>query len=132
MNRLSGLTIAVSGLMLTGMVSLPVAAPSLQSQFLPTGDKQVTAEDLPTRLRQAELPFVMPKARVDQRDLQGKTDLMWAAEHGHARLAEELLDAGANPYSTNWWGQSALDLARRNGHLEVVALIRRNATLKPY
>jgi ankyrin repeat protein len=64
-------------------------------------------------------------AEVDfSQDRSDETPLMVASSLGHLQIAQELLHAGADRSLKNKNGQTALDLAREHGHLEVVDLLR--------
>ena len=54
----------------------------------------------------------------------GLTALHYAAETGSLSPAEELLSCGANPLVRDGAGETAAELAERQGHSEVVALLR--------
>lgn len=56
--------------------------------------------------------------------------LLLAAERGHHEVVAALLEAGANPASTDSGGQTALHLAAKGGHLETVKLLIRAGTPK--
>lgn len=70
-------------------------------------------------------------APVDQPDgKRGNTALIGVAFKGYGKIAERLLDAGANPNATNHSGQSALMMAALFGHQAIAdLLIRRGADL---
>jgi ankyrin repeat protein len=64
-------------------------------------------------------------AEVDcTQDRSDETPLMVASSLGHLQITQELLHAGADRSLKNKNGQTALDLAREHGHLEVVDLLR--------
>src|SRR5690606_7459452 len=50
---------------------------------------------------------------------EGVTSLMIALDNAHYETADHLLDAGANPHISDWWGRSALyiaiDMSSRGG-----------------
>lgn len=50
-------------------------------------------------------------AQVDRPTPDGVTALMIAIDNSHDGLALLLLDQGANPHLTDWWGRSALHVA---------------------
>ena len=55
------------------------------------------------------------------------TLLRVAAYHGHIEIVRSLLEHGADPLIENSDGHTALDLAERQGHDEVAALLRRSS-----
>lgn len=57
---------------------------------------------------------------------EGWTPLMYAASEGNEEVVQILLDHGANISILDNDGDSALDFARNNGHLEVVSLLEEN------
>jgi|SRR5947209_14261834 len=54
----------------------------------------------------------------------GATALHLAARYGHADAARRLLDAGAEPDAADDAGDTAVEVAIRHGHGELVALLR--------
>ena len=56
-------------------------------------------------------PLLEGGARVDDRDVRGRTALMIAAEGGHAEIAALLLARGADPSLMDNAGRRAADLA---------------------
>ena len=57
--------------------------------------------------------------KPDQADEYKQTALMWAAQLGHADIANILLDKGANPNKTLNNGRTALMLAVEGGHARI-------------
>jgi ankyrin repeat protein len=57
-------------------------------------------------------------------DREGRTALHWAAETGSLSPAEELLSCGASPLIRDDGGNTPADIAEREGHGEVAALLR--------
>jgi palmitoyltransferase len=66
-------------------------------------------------------------ALVDAHNLTGFTALHHAAESGSAGAATALLDGGADPTIRNAGGETAADVARRNGNITLAELIGRHA-----
>ena len=67
-----------------------------------------------------------------------RAPLLKAAEAGELAIAQQLLNAGANPHASNafdedgeWEGYTALDLAQRKGHRDLVKLLRQNGGRRP-
>lgn len=90
--------------------------------FDPYGPPQV-----PEAGRVSTLPrSVSPKTRFETYRLaMNRNALLLAAERGHHEVVAALLEAGANPASTDSGGQTALHLAANGGHLETVKLLIR-------
>lgn len=63
------------------------------------------------------------KARLDGRDLQGWTALMFAASNGNLREAKHLVESGAKVDTRSNSGTTALMYAASGGHLNVVRLL---------
>ncbi len=63
----------------------------------------------------------------NERDRNGRTLLMLAAENGHRDTVQMLLQHGADPNARSALGESVLDTARRSGDPELIAMIRRMA-----
>jgi len=62
-------------------------------------------------------------ARVDEKDEDGNTALLWAIIKGRTELVRMLLDKGALLDEKDWDGRTALMLASLWGHMEVVRLL---------
>ncbi|GAB3382391.1 ankyrin repeat domain-containing protein [Lysobacter fragariae] len=60
------------------------------------------------------------KAKVDARDVQGRSALHEAAFAGHAEIVEVLLNAGADPAATDRLARTPVLEAARGGHLPVL------------
>ncbi|MCT8334804.1 ankyrin repeat domain-containing protein [Leptospira sp. 85282-16] len=56
--------------------------------------------------------------------LEGQTPLILAARDGNYEITSFLLEKNANPLLKNKKGKTALDLARENGHLKIVELLK--------
>lgn len=63
------------------------------------------------------------RGNIDAQDHFGRTPLLWAAANGHEAVVRELLSQNANFTIEDRDGQTALDLARRNEHKSVMALL---------
>lgn len=64
-------------------------------------------------------------APVNARQAMGWTPIHAAAQNSDKAMAELLLKHGADPRTTNDEGVSALDLAKKGGHEDMVALLAR-------
>jgi ankyrin repeat protein len=63
-------------------------------------------------------------ADIDAKDwVDGDTALTWASDHGHTATVQILLDAGADVDAKDSQDSTAIDLARSEGHSDVVALL---------
>jgi ankyrin repeat protein len=72
----------------------------------------------------ARRPSKRNRADVNTREQRyGDTALMWAAAAGQVGVVRLLIEAGADVRAVDDEGVSALDLARTNGHAEVVAAL---------
>ncbi len=54
-----------------------------------------------------------------------KTALMWASENGYEEIAQALIAVKSDVNAYNKDGLTALDLAKNNGHSEVVAMLQK-------
>lgn len=61
-------------------------------------------------------------------DPTGWTALIAAASAGHASTVEALLRGGANPAIKSKQGESALDIAQKQGHAEVIRILQRSTS----
>jgi ankyrin repeat protein len=72
-------------------------------------------------------------ANVNVVDKQGMTPLLWAAsmDFGDPAMIELLLKSGAKADAKNKDGLTALDLARKYGHAEVIPALAKAVELAP-
>ncbi|HKK13728.1 MAG TPA: ankyrin repeat domain-containing protein [Gammaproteobacteria bacterium] len=63
-------------------------------------------------------------ANVDERNMEGKTPLMAAAELGFEDIVAILIDHGADRDATDSYGETAYEFAARNGHESVCQMLR--------
>lgn len=68
-------------------------------------------------------------AAFDPVDVLGNTPLWWSVMHFSSNVAviEELLKHGADPHKKNNYGVSPIDLARKAGNNEIVAILEGKA-----
>ena len=71
-----------------------------------------------------------PSAYIDQQDEEGATALMCAALKGHARILDLLLRMGANKELTHESGETALDVAKQEGHKDCIDLLDGTTPIK--
>ena len=64
-----------------------------------------------------------PYGAIRVRERSGNSALIFAARGGHLDLVRLLLDHGAAPYLQTDRGESAADVARKNGYTQVVTLL---------
>lgn len=74
------------------------------------------AEELPRLLIERGVP-------LEVHDVVGATALYSASQRGRVRIVRVLLEAGANPNATYRRGFTPLDVARRQGHDAIAALL---------
>lgn len=68
--------------------------------------------------------FIALKVNLEETDFKTcSTPLIWAANCGHARAVQLLLDAGANINAKSKDGLTALDSSKQRNHFEVVAVL---------
>jgi ankyrin repeat protein len=70
-------------------------------------------------------------ADMNSKDGWGVTALHNAARFGNKRQSRFLLESGADPRIENNQGESATDIAKANGHEDMIALLERYV-LVPY
>ena len=63
-------------------------------------------------------------AEVDVQDHQGWTALMYATARGHEETVQALLAAGADLKAKNQEGETAHDLASKQGKTEIAELLK--------
>lgn len=73
----------------------------------------------------AELLLTKTTLPVDFQGRTGNTALMFAAQWGQLASADYLLKSGADVSVVNAQGDTALSLALKNGHRDVVLLLRK-------
>lgn len=69
-------------------------------------------------------------AKVDARDKDGWTALMWAAWSNLPKTAAMLMKNGASPGTTDKRGNTALTLAARRGNVEIVRMLASSGGFK--
>ena len=60
---------------------------------------------------------------INVKNIEGMTPLMAAAKFGAEDIAKILLDHGAKPFDVNSQGETACDLAIKNGHYSIARVI---------
>jgi len=60
---------------------------------------------------------------VDQQGVTGNSLLMWAAYFGQTAVVQDLIKRGANAALVNVDGDTAITLARKQGHFDVATLL---------
>ena len=79
-------------------------------------------------MHQTLLSFLLPvdnKAEIDIQNDGGYTALIFAAERGNKKVVEHLLKAGAVVLAVAKNNDSALKLAKKNGHQEIVKMLEK-------
>jgi tRNA wybutosine-synthesizing protein 5 len=66
--------------------------------------------------------------QIDHKNYEGETNLLIACDKGNLNIVKALLDCGANPdiKSKKYEGLTALELAEKRGHSEIVNLLSEN------
>ena len=67
--------------------------------------------------------LIKASAAIDARDCDGWTPLIAAASHGYASVVAVLLDNKADPNAESHFGETALAIAVRGAHLDVVEML---------
>lgn len=119
--KIPGLALIIPGIMLSSFVELPLPEKRTElgrNETETTFTAQAISRDLGMMTS-----LVSQGNHLNAMDLQGRTPLMWAAEHGEVDIARTLLKAGAQVNATDWWGRSALTLALENENRKVVSLL---------
>ncbi|HIJ84747.1 MAG TPA: ankyrin repeat domain-containing protein [Magnetococcales bacterium] len=120
--KIPGLAMVIPGIMFSSIVDIS------NTDIVPGQTRQ---EEQAAAVRQANAvprdpeivtALVYQGRYLDAMDLQGRTTLMWAAEHGETALVERLLLSGADVNTADWWGRTALSLALENDHRKISAL----------
>ncbi|MBF8272185.1 MAG: Ankyrin [Magnetococcales bacterium] len=121
--KIPGLAMVIPGIMFSSIVDIS------NTDIVPGQTRQ---EEQAAAVRQANAvprdpeivtALVYQGRYLDAMDLQGRTTLMWAAEHGETALVERLLLSGADVNTADWWGRTALSLALENDHRKIIALL---------
>jgi ankyrin repeat protein len=60
---------------------------------------------------------------VDQQGVTGNSLLMWAAYFGQTAVVKDLIKRGANAALVNVHGDTAITLARKQGHFDIATLL---------
>ena len=62
--------------------------------------------------------------KLDVANIDGLTQLMWAAGQGHAETARFLVSKGANKSLKDERGLTALEMAKEAGHAQIAAMLQ--------
>ena len=91
------------------------------AQLLLTGFQKPAFKDDKALL--GKLSVSLPKSDVNAKDKDGWSALMWASWSGLPQTAQKLLQAGANKEIKDSKGNSALSIAQKLGHTELISLL---------
>jgi ankyrin repeat protein len=117
----------------------PVDAPEVDSYRLLSAQAANFDSPLQVAARNGDIEIVRlilgHQPWVDHRCCDSPSALRYAAAAGHAEIVEELLKAGADPsiisnYDRDLQG-TALDAARRRGHVAVVEVLEHSTAKSP-
>lgn len=82
-----------------------------------------TAQQIHLATMEGDIPMVIELldagVEIDSIDENGRTPLLYAAEHGNLQLVDILIEKGAN-VEASWKGWTPLSASASNGHLETV------------
>lgn len=97
-------------------------------QLAPRSKEQINSAALFNAIEKGRLPMIksMIKTGIAQMQAQtsdGLSPLMAAARVGHADIVALMLEKGCNPWKKNARGETALDIARGQGHAACIALL---------
>jgi len=97
-------------------------------QLAPRSKEQINSAALFNAIEKGRLGMIksMIKTGIAQMQAQtsdGLSPLMAAAKVGHANIVALMLEKGCNPWNRNRQGETALDIATRQGHAECIALL---------
>ncbi|MBF0109191.1 MAG: ankyrin repeat domain-containing protein [Magnetococcales bacterium] len=121
--KIPGLAMVIPGIMFSSLIDMSNGEMvSEQTQW--EGQKAATSHANAVSRDPEIVTALLHQGRMlDAMDLQGRTTLMWAAEHGETALVQKLLESGADVNATDWWGRTALSLALANEHRRIIALL---------
>lgn len=121
--KIPGLAMVIPGIMISSIIELSntdIAADQARPEGHSTVAQKITAIPHDPEI----VPGLLYQERyMDAMDLQGRTTLMWAAEHGETALVQKLLEAGAAVNAADWWGRTALGFALENNHRKIISLL---------
>ncbi len=121
--KISGLALVIPGLMLIGLPDF-AGEPLTAAESDPVQKVSPLHRAAPLPRDVASIMAVLDRGeRLDGVDLQGRTTLMWAAQHGHLEIVRRLIEQGVDLHVRDWWGRTALSMALENGHREIVSLL---------
>lgn len=88
-----------------------------------SGDEFNIYESMVKNDYEAIMKYVKDGSAVNIANIEGYTPLHYAAEHDYRSLAELLISKGANIDAKTIDGWTSVDLARTEGHIEMVELL---------
>ncbi len=97
-------------------------------QLAPRSKEQINSAALFNAIEKGRLPMIKSMIKTGIAQIQAQTSdglspLMAAAKVGHADIVMLMLEKGCSPWKKNRQGETALDIARKQGHEDCVVLL---------